>query len=333
VGRTGGREGLVNRRRLLGGGVCLALGGARGVAAAQTNRSDPQMNAVVSALVPFSTAPFPYDGPDPETGQPFLDVNEDGRLGHDSPRGGVYWQDQTYSDNRVLIALPKRLDLNRPVLLVVYFHGNGASLEEEVIGRQRVLDQFIAAGLNAALVAPQFAVNALDSSAGGFWKPGAFARFMAEAAAHIARYYANQRVALAVLSRAPVVLAAYSGGYDPAAYALAVGGLGKRVTGVILLDAAFGQADKFADWIASARRHAFFFSAYTPVAAPENAEIELRLATLGLTATHDPPAALTPGTLALVSVPDATHDDFVTDAFVPRPLEWLLSRIPGYPRR
>ena len=47
----------------------------------------------------------------------------------------------------------------------------------------------------------------------------------------------------------PVILVAYSGGYLPAAFALAQGGAGERVRGVVLLDALYGEEDKFADWI------------------------------------------------------------------------------------
>src|SRR5690242_11889174 len=126
------------------------------------------------ALVPFLSAPFPYHGRLPGSATDFLDVNEAGRRGHTSPRGGVYWEEQTYSDNRVLVALPKGFDAAAKPAVVVYFHGNNASLGSDVVGRQAVVDQLEASGLNAALVAPQFAVDALDSSAGRFWERGAF---------------------------------------------------------------------------------------------------------------------------------------------------------------
>lgn len=56
-----------------------------------------------SWLVPFATAPFPYDGAIPDKGVPFLDVRAGERRGHTSPRGGVYWEDATYADSRVLL--------------------------------------------------------------------------------------------------------------------------------------------------------------------------------------------------------------------------------------
>src|SRR5262249_25919543 len=59
------------------------------------------------ALVPFETTPFPYRGIVPEKNKPFLDVADGARLGHNSARGGTYWEDQTYNDQRVLLHIPK----------------------------------------------------------------------------------------------------------------------------------------------------------------------------------------------------------------------------------
>ena len=63
-------------------------------------------------------------------------------------------------------------------MIVVFFHGNGATLTRDVRNRQQVPRQIVESGLNAVLVAPQFAVDAADSSAGRFWEPGVFAQFM-----------------------------------------------------------------------------------------------------------------------------------------------------------
>ena len=46
--------------------------------------------------------------------------------------------------------------------MVVFFHGHGANLAQDVLDRQQVPEQITAAGVNAVLVAPQFAVNAAD---------------------------------------------------------------------------------------------------------------------------------------------------------------------------
>ena len=52
---------------------------------------------------------------------------------------------------------------------------------------EQVPAQITAAGVNAVLVAPQFAVNAADSSAGKFWEPNGFKRFLDEVAIQLAR--------------------------------------------------------------------------------------------------------------------------------------------------
>ena len=140
------------------------------------------------ALVPFKSAPFPYTGLVPVTGKPFLDVQIEGRYGRFSARTGqVYWADETYNDSRVLLDLPAGFTPSRPAVLVIYLHGNGAILERDVVTRQMVPKQLAAAGLNSALIAPQLARDAADSSAGKFWEPGALTVFLDEAATQLTK--------------------------------------------------------------------------------------------------------------------------------------------------
>lgn len=286
-----------------------------------------------SAIVPFSASPFPFTGIIPKSETPFLDVTQGGRHGHTSARAGVYWEDQTYSDRSVLLAFPRGFDLRKPAAMVVFLHGNNALLTRDVVARQQVVDQVEASGLNAVLVAPQFAHDAQDSSAGNFWRKDFFARFLKEAAGKLAKFYGAPATA-AVFERMPVVLVAYSGGYNPAAYALAVGGAGRRVRGVILLDALYGEEDKFVDWITYARRSAFFFSAYSLSSAGGNNDVAGLLKASHIAVGRTAPKKLLPGTVTFIAATDPTivHDDFVTAAWVPQPLQWTLARVPGFPR-
>ncbi|AEH86810.1 hypothetical protein [Mesorhizobium opportunistum] len=286
-----------------------------------------RLHKAISTIVPFKASPFPYRGKLPDGSGPFLDVTANGRHGHTSPRGGIYWEDETYSDRSTLLAIPRRFDPARPAVIVVFFHGNGATLQRDVVGRQRVVAQVEASGLNAVLVAPQFASNALDSSAGNFWTPGYFAGFMAEAAQELAKLTGAKATTFEAM---PVVLVAYSGGYNPAAFVLGNGDIGGRLLGVILLDAVFDEADIFANWITHHRK-SFFVSAYGRSSAAGNAEIRQLLASQGINASSDPPRRLEAGAIAFLAS-DAAHDTFVTRAFVNNPLQWLLARLHGFPR-
>lgn len=281
-------------------------------------------------LVPMGTSPFPYRGKDPETGKRFLDVVKGKRRGHTSLRGGVYWERETYNDKRTLMYLPKGFDLNRPVLLVVYFHGNQSALLRDVRDRQQVPRQLADSGLNAALIAPQFAVDAADSSAGNFWRPGHFAKYLREATRKLARLHGDKR-AQERFSRAPVLLVAYSGGYHPASHAAGLGGLNKRVLGMILLDAPYGDEPMFAEWVTRKQDSAFFVSVHGEAARENNELLRKELAKRGVVSRNALPAELRAGVVVLADVGnDVDHMNFVTEAWTRDPLTNLLQRIPGF---
>ena len=331
------------RRRFLGllaGGIVVATFGPALQALSAGTGSEPGNSRPGSgkrvrrvarkdklALVPFQHSPFPYDGIVPELDTPFLDVSDGLRRGHKAPRGGVYWEDPTYRDRRSLLFVPGTFDARKPGFLVVYFHGNNATLERDVRDRQQVPQQLLASGINAVLAAPQFALDANDSSAGHFWRPGGFARYLEEVHTKLAGLYGS-RATGATFARLPVLLVAYSGGYHPAAWSLTVGDVGRRMRGVILLDAIYGDVEKFSDWIIAHRKHSFFFSAYSVSGHNGNIELIDRLRSAGVAVTTSMPAAPRPGRVAIVDAGSgATHDDFLTRAWVDQPLAWLLARI------
>jgi hypothetical protein len=283
------------------------------------------------AYVEFRNSAFPYRGDipdsqdDEERGQPFLNVDENGRLGHKSARGGVHWEDQTYNDRRVLVAASPNFDPQAPGVIVVYFHGNNATLKRDVVARQQAPRQVAAARLNAVLIAPQMAVDARDSSAGNFWREGAFSAFLDEAETKLARFYPN--ASHADFARYPVVIVAYSGGYLPAAFSLAHGGARDRIKGVVLLDALYGEPDKFARWIEQERGQAFFVSAYSPSTKAENAALRERLERDGVPTVSGVPDSLGPGTVAFVDAGEVDHADFVTRAWTSDPITDVLTRV------
>ena len=281
-------------------------------------------------LVGLKSSAFPYLGNNPRTDQPFLNISKGERRGHRSYGGRVYWQDETYNDNRTLMHVPETFDASRPGVIVVFFHGNGATLERDVRDRQLVPRQISDSGVNAVLLAPQLAVDAADSSAGKFWQPGGLKRFVAESADHLARLYGDPRSAK-TFANMPVIIVGYSGGFMPAAWSLEVGGLGNRVRGVFLLDAVYGELDKFASWIAS-NRTGFFVSAYTRSTRRHEKALMAMLKEKDIAISEDMDGPLRPGSVVFLETPEGvTHRDYVTRAWTEHPVKDVLVKMAATP--
>lgn len=278
-------------------------------------------------LVKFATAPFPYDGMMPGSEQPFLNVVKGKHRGHRTARGSILWQDETFNDDRVLLHLPSGFDINRPAVMVIYFHGHGADLTRDVLERQNVPEQITQSGVNAVLVAPQFAVDAADSSAGRFWQPGGFGRFVNEASKKLAKLYGTPANAKK-FANMPVIIVAYSGGYLPAAWSIRNGGLGSRLRGLVLLDALYGELDNFASWIKNSKS-VFFVSAYTSSTRRQNLELARILDEKNVRYSADIGGQLWRGrNVSLLSTgADVSHQDFVTNAWTSNPIADILAKL------
>jgi len=279
-----------------------------------------------TALVGLKSSAFPYYGNNPRTETPFLNVSNGDRRGHRSYSGRVYWQDETFNDNRVLMHVPEHFDIKKPGVIVVFFHGNGATLERDVRDRQLVPQQISDSGANAVLLAPQLAVDAADSSAGKFWQPGGLKRFINESADHLAQLYDDPSAAKA-FANMPIVIVGYSGGFVPTAWSLEVGGVGNRIRGVVLLDAVYGELDKFASWIAN-NRSGFFVSAYTRYTQRHDQELIEMIRDKGVAVSDDMDGPLRPGSVVFVKTPDGvTHRDYVTHAWTDKPVREVLAKM------
>ena len=285
----------------------------------------PSNFGTMTGLEDFETAPFPYHGTVPASGRPFLNVGTEGHWGHVNFRGQVLWESDAFSDDRVLLHIPPGFDPKRPAVMVVFFHGHGANLAQDVSDRQQVPEQITAAGVNAVLVAPQFAVNAADSSAGKFWEPNGFKRFLDEAAVKLARMYGDQRIAF-TFARMPIVIVAYSGGFAPTLSVLERGGIRSRVRGLVLLDALYGGTGKFADWIAD-NRSTFFVSSYTPHTAHRNVDLQHLLRKRSVHYSSQLRDSHLQGMVTLLPAGDVSHRDFVTHAWADNPIKDILLRM------
>ncbi len=278
-----------------------------------------------TSLVDFETAPFPYHGNMPGSDRPFLNAGEEGHRGHTNFRGHVFWEAETYSDDRVLLHIPPGFDPKRPAVMVVFFHGHGADLARDVRDRQLLPAQITAAGANAVLVAPQFAFDAADSSAGKFWEPNGFKRFLDEAAQKLAKMYGDPRSAT-TFANMPIVIVAYSGGFGPTLAVLDRGGVSPRVRGLVLLDALYAGIDTFADWIAN-NRSTFFVSAYTPHTEHHNADLEHLLNEHRVPHGSELRRNHLQGMVAFLPTGDISHRDFVTHAWTDNPVTDILARM------
>ena len=290
----------------------------------------PGASADMVELVRFKHAPYPYVRTAAER-QRFYDVIDGKRRGHTGRDGTVYWEDETYQDNRVLLAIPASFDPKRRPVLVVYLHGNQSQLLRDVRDRQRVPAQIAAAKINALVLAPQFAVDALDSGAGKFAKPGAFARFLDEGAEkmdRLLRLYLGRQRKRPNLRNAPVILVAYSGGYAPAAAALSVGHANPRIRGVVLLDAVYGSEPEFSAWIGRHRASAFVFSAYTESTRVNNELLQSLLRERQVPFTLAMPRHLAPGAVHFLPLgSEVEHVEFLTQAWTANPLTDVLRRV------
>jgi hypothetical protein len=280
----------------------------------------------VTTLVSMKSSAFPYYGNNPASDAPFLNMSSGSRKGHRSYSGHVYWQDQTYNDSRVLVHIPENFDAQKPGVIVVFFHGNGATLERDVRDRQLVPQQISDSGVNAVLLAPQMAVDAADSSAGKFWQPGGFKRFIEESAGNLAKLYGDPDSAKR-FEKMPIVIVGYSGGFLPTAWSLEVGGISDRVRGVILLDAVYGELDKFASWIET-HRSGFFVSSYTHYTSPRDHELMSMLRGKGIAVSESMDGPLRPGSVVFVKTGEGiTHRDYVTQAWTKNPIEQVLVKM------
>ena len=290
------------------------------------------MRQTKTTLIAFESAPFPYDGTIAQSDKPFMNISERGRRGHRTPFNRVYWEDETYNDPRVLLHIPRGFDIKRPAVMVLFFHGHGATLERDVHLRQEVPRQISESGMNAILVAPQLAVDAKDSSPGKFWEPGAVKRFLAEAATKLARLQGDP-ASRQTFANMPVVIVAYSGGFLPAAWTMAGGGFGKRLRGVVLLDALYGETDRFADWIVN-QRSGFFVSAFADSTRARNTAFEKMLTERSMPVKTELGERLGPGSVVFLgTAPETEHRDFVTQAWTRYPVKDLLQRMTMADRR
>jgi hypothetical protein len=320
-GREGERAGAENRRKgvipaaaialgiLVAGGWALWRGGVVDrlmpgpPPLAYLCRQGPDCR--VTMLVRLASAPFPFT-PDPAKDEP-------------APAG-------RYTDDRVLIHVPPGFDPARPFRILLFFHGNGATLSDTVVHDEAIPAQVNASGRNVILVAPQLAYDARDSHPGKLLRPGGVRRLLAAA---LGRAADALGVSVASLAGGPVIVAAYSGGWWPAMESVTKGELDGRLRTLVLLDAFYGGEAAFADWAGRARKTGALVALYSKSSAAGAETFLEKLSTAGIATQSDLPAALPNGTVAVVSV-DTPHRQVPMEGPPDRPLAEILRRLPPF---
>src|ERR1700677_2272788 len=108
-------QGRLSRRTQWAGsalGAAFLMAGCAGPTVQPSQSSNGSLTSIDGATVSLASvehSAFPYHGLIPnyqETGKtrPFMDVDDNGRLGHSSSRGGIHWEDQPCRGRTVVLA-------------------------------------------------------------------------------------------------------------------------------------------------------------------------------------------------------------------------------------
>ncbi len=168
-----------------------------------------------------------------------------------------------YDDNSIIVVVPESYrETAEGTNLIVHFHGH-------MNDNLRVLEQsgmpraMINQDINAILVFPQGPFRARDSFGGKMEDAGGLKRLVEDVLLTMQKEKVCNSTRLNQL-----LISAHSGGYRPAARALALGGLSDHVTDVFLFDAFYADHEAFRSWLNGGT--GILFAAYTTHLAKEH---------------------------------------------------------------
>lgn len=168
--------------------------------------------------------------------------NED-RKNDVTKNGKTYTFMENYSDNSVIVFIPKNYDKISKVDLVFFFYGWFNS-NYYTASTTDLIQQFIESRKNAVLVFPAMAKFAPDSFEGNFKQSGVFENYVNEL---IDSLKSNSYINSSSLGN--IILCGHSGGYKPIVSILKHGGVNENIKEVYLLDALFGEIGLIFKWI------------------------------------------------------------------------------------
>lgn len=185
------------------------------------------------AIYRSSEAPFPHP---------------DRKLGHTTSDSEFFPAYPHYTDSSIVVFVPNGFhETAEGTNLIVHFHGHNYD-NLRVLHHSMMVQTVGDKKINALLVIPQGPFYARDSFGGKMEDEGGFRRLVENV---LAMMHHEGIVKTEKIGR--IIVSGHSGGYRPAAYVLARGGLSDRVTDVFLFDAFYGEQDKFKEWLTSHR--------------------------------------------------------------------------------
>ncbi|HYM93358.1 MAG TPA: hypothetical protein VET23_04415 [Chitinophagaceae bacterium] len=155
-----------------------------------------------------------------------------------------------YMDSSVMIIAPKKLNENKKIDLIFWFHGWGNNIDSAAI-RYQLIKQFADSKLNAVLVLAETTKNAPDSYGGKLEYNNTFK----ELAGDILKELKTEKLVSTKCEAGNIILAGHSGAYRVMAYILQNGNMPVQET--ILFDALYSETDKYMNWIQSDKKHRF----------------------------------------------------------------------------
>ncbi len=193
-----------------------------------------------------------------------------------------------YMDSSVLIFAPKKLNADKKVDLVFWFHGWFNTIDSAT-KRFELIKQFAASRLNAVLVLAETSKDAPDSYGGKLEYNNMFKELVTD----VIQKLKKEKVVSKKCEPGNILLAGHSGAYRVMAFILANGNM--RVQEVILFDALYAQTDKYLNWIQSDKSHRFI-DMYTDGGGTdgESKEMVKQLTSLNISADTIEEKELTP---------------------------------------
>jgi hypothetical protein len=155
-----------------------------------------------------------------------------------------------YNDSNVLIIAPKKLDADKKVDLIFWFHGWHNNIDSTVAYYQ-LTRQFITSGMNAVLVLPEAARDAADSYGGKLEKPAVFRALVAD----VLKELKNKKMIGPHCESGHILLGGHSGGGEVISYIVENGDI--EINEVVLFDALYDGTEKFMIWLQADKTHRF----------------------------------------------------------------------------